>query len=59
MTKEPNDKNTLSYVEIPKNFYDMTFEEQREFLGSILRGISPNPAVRATAGKKFPKKPKK
>lgn len=59
MTKEPNKQITNSYVTVPKNFYDMTFEEQREFLGSVLRGISPNPAVRATAGKKFRKKPKK
>lgn len=52
-----NDKAiTTSHVSIGKDFYEMTFEQQREFLGSVLRGMSPNPEVRATAGKKFRKK---
>ena len=56
MNKDNDKQITSTYVTIPEDFYDMSFEEQRLFLSSVLRGMSPNPAVRATAGKKFRKK---
>jgi hypothetical protein len=55
--KDDYKKNiTSSHLSIPSDYYEMSYEEQRQFLGSILRGMSPNPEVRATAGKKFRKK---
>lgn len=56
MKNEPNKAITSSHVTIPNDYYDMSREERRAFLSSVLRGMSPNPEVRATAGKKFRKK---
>jgi hypothetical protein len=48
---------TSTHVTIPDDYYSMSREDRRAFLSSVLRGMSPNPEVRATAGKKF-RKPK-
>lgn len=55
MEKKTNNAITSTHVTIPKDYYDMSRKEKREFLSSVLRGMSPNPEVRATAGKKFRK----
>lgn len=56
MENEPNKAITSSHVTIPKDYYQLSREERRAFLSSVLRGMSPNPEVRATAGRKFRKK---
>lgn len=56
MTTENNKPITSTHLTIPEDYYEMSFQEQRDFLSSVLRGMSPNPDVRATAGKKFRKK---
>jgi len=34
---------------VPRDYFDLSPEDRREFLRAILGGMSPNPAVRAQA----------
>lgn len=56
MENEKPKEITSTHVTIPSDYYKMNRDERRAFLSSILRGMSPNPEVRATAGRKFRKK---
>jgi hypothetical protein len=35
-------------IPIGKNFFDLDFDEQSAVIDRLLRGLSPNPAVRAS-----------
>lgn len=56
MNQDPDKQITSTHVTIPSDYYQMDRKQRREFLSSVLRGMSPNAEVRATAGKKFRKK---
>jgi len=46
-----------THTTLPKNWDDLSVDEQRAWVNTLLRGMSPNPEVRATAGRKAtPKK---
>jgi methionyl-tRNA formyltransferase len=36
------------FIPIGKNFFDLDFDQQSAVIDRLLRGLSPNPAVRAT-----------
>lgn len=52
-------QDIATHASIPDDFYDMDTDAQLEFVDQLLRGMSPNQNVRATAGRKAGQQKKK
>jgi len=52
-------QNVTTHASLPDGFYDMDTDEQLEFVDQLLRGMSPNQNIRATAGRKAGQQKKK
>lgn len=53
MGKDKKTKNVVTtHGTLPDGFFDDDVDAQLEFVDQLLRGMSPNPRVRATAARK-------